>query len=377
MTSSHPACPACGARVAAGSDRCELCGSRLDAGEASAILDARLEDAGPVDIRTTLDSHDPVTADEQAPPPVDTDDVALPHCSSCGCRNPAGARFCGGCGAVLSDHTSEAPVATGAPAPNRAAGAAALPVTERKTEAATRPGAARQNVWLVIASAVLLVAAMFVITEVSGDRSARGNRAASDPAIMPQADPIAEDLVADVEEIKAEISSLAGPDRLAKRRELVDVYSRAGRLDLAGPVQEEIAAELNTEAEWIRAGNAYYDWMESETGSPRTYFARKAIAAYQRALGINPDNHDVRTDMAIAYLYDPENTMQAILNTNMVLEEDSNHVQANFNRGIMLLQIGRFEQAKAQLRKVMRLVGDPQAAVYQRAEAALSRLGEE
>jgi tetratricopeptide (TPR) repeat protein len=235
----------------------------------------------------------------------------------------------------------------------------------------------RRGALVVVASVILLVAALYVITEVSQEQTSGQSRAAADPALVPRTDPVPEEIAGDVDAIVAELPALSGPELQAKRRQLVDLYSKAGRLDLAGPVQEEIASDLDTEAEWIRAGNAYYDWMEMQTGTPRTYFARKAISAYQRALEINPGNHDVRTDMAIAYLYDPENTMQAILNTNMVLGEDSTHVQANFNRGIMLLQIGRFEQAKDQFRKVLELVGDPQSAVYQRAEAALRRLGEE
>jgi cytochrome c-type biogenesis protein CcmH/NrfG len=118
----------------------------------------------------------------------------------------------------------------------------------------------------------------------------------------------------------------------------------------------------------------YYDVMESREDASRGAYAKKAIAAYASALEINPDNLDIRTDMAIAYMYDPDNPMKAIQETNRVLEQDSLHVQANFNRGVMLANINRIDQAVAQFRKVQRIVGDDSSPIYQRAEQAIDRL---
>ena len=114
--------------------------------------------------------------------------------------------------------------------------------------------------------------------------------------------------------------------------------------------------------------------MQRAPDTQKTPWSQKAVAAYQAALDMNPDNLDVRTDMAIAYLYDPQNSMLAIQETNRVLESDSLHIQANFNRGIMLNQINRTDQAIEQFEKVKRIVGDPEDPVYQRAENAIVQL---
>jgi lipoprotein NlpI len=66
--------------------------------------------------------------------------------------------------------------------------------------------------------------------------------------------------------------------------------------------------------------------------------------------------------------------MMAIQETNRVLESDSLHIQANFNRGIMLSQINRLDQAIEQFETVKRIIGDPQDPVYQRAQDAIARL---
>lgn len=170
-----------------------------------------------------------------------------------------------------------------------------------------------------------------------------------------------------LEAIHQAADALEGADRVAKLREGVDLLLTVGRYDRAAQEQEAIAELTGSEDDWVQAGNHYYDWMEMTGGPDATMFAQKAIAAYQRVLEINPDNLDARADMAWAYMSDPENPMQGIQENTAVLEADSLHIRANFNRGRMLLQIGREAQALEQFRKLQRIVGDPSDRLYQSA----------
>ena len=63
--------------------------------------------------------------------------------------------------------------------------------------------------------------------------------------------------------------------------------------------------------------------------------------------------------------------MMAIQETNRVLEQDSLHIQANFNRGVMLANINRIDQAVDQFEKVKRIIGDESNPIYQRADQAI------
>lgn len=155
------------------------------------------------------------------------------------------------------------------------------------------------------------------------------------------------------------------------RRDLMDLYLAANRIDLAAGEAERIAEITNTENDWAIAGNLYYDVMEGREDASRSTYAKRAISAYDRALAINPDNLDIRTDMAIAYMYDPDNPMMAIQETNRVLEQDSLHIQANFNRGVMLANINRIDQAVDQFEKVKRIIADESNPIYQRADQAI------
>lgn len=80
----------------------------------------------------------------------------------------------------------------------------------------------------------------------------------------------------------------------------------------------------------LQVGNAYYA-LRDQTGSAA--FAQKGIDYYTRYLQAEPDDADVRTDMAVLYFYIGE-TDRAIQEASQVIEVDPAHPQANFNLGI-------------------------------------------
>ena len=108
-------------------------------------------------------------------------------------------------------------------------------------------------------------------------------------------------------------------------------------------------------------------------GEDRTTYAQLAAQCYERSVGLDGTDLDVRTDLATAYLNDGQNPMQAVETVKEVLAEDPDHVRANFNFGLMLAQINRADQAQEQFEKVIALT-EPGGPVRQRAEQELARL---
>ena len=225
---------------------------------------------------------------------------------------------------------------------------------------------------MLVGAGVLLVMALYLVTVVSKQRTGGGSPAVAAATVPSQ--PLDATLQAQVTPLEAEIEHLTGTAQIEKQQELVNLFILGRRYDRAAAVMEAIAEARGNIQDWIYAGNLYFDWMQQQVGQARVPFAKQAIAAYQQALDLDPANLDVRTDMAVAYLDDPDNPMEAIRQTNQVLELDSTHIQANFNRGVMLMRINRFEQALAQFEHVKTLVGDPDDEVYQRAEAVIERI---
>ena len=287
-------------------------------------------------------------------------------CAGCGAKLPPGADICDLCGWSVTDEPaalepelqsepdSESISVTGDGVESASTPSGdAVPVADRKQS----ENAAR-SAFLVAAAATLLVAGLYLITVVSRSANTSTTPATVQPVDTSPA-PLTGDAKGEEDALRARIDDTEGASRIELQRALIALYVRENRLDLAGEIQEDIATALESELEWVRTGNLYYDWMELQGGALRTAYARKAVGSYQRALEINPDNLDARTDMALAYFYDPQQPMEAIKNITMVLEADSTHIQANYNRGYLLFQIGRYDQSVAQFEKVMRLVGNP------------------
>lgn len=249
-----------------------------------------------------------------------------------------------------------------------------------------------RRVLFTVGAGVLLMMLLYGVTLMSESRSPGGESPPqTDVAAQPRADqgatpeaaesaapspePLSGDLAEEAEALEESIASASNAsERVDLQQKLVRLYVRADRQDLAGDVQEQIARTEETAMAWADAGNLYYDWMmQQQDRAGQTQYAKKAISAYQKSLEIDPSNLDVRTDMAVAYLYDPENPMQAIQQTKKVLEQDPDHIQANFNRGIMLLRINRVEEAIKQFERVKSLASTD-SPIYQRTENVLERI---
>lgn len=348
-------CESCGARLEDGVDRCGLCGTDISFEEGS-VPPALENDSNPD--ANALAVGEAQHAESGAA-------ASSVFCNSCGWKNPQGANFCAKCGAPLQQLEGATEKRVKTVSPSRA------PV-EKSEKPTDSQGAVGKQIIIIVASALLVVIALYMVTTMS--KEANPNSETTLPLNPGEEEPLASQFVPRETELMDKLEGLEGDSLVAVRRELVDLYFAAGRFDLAAAETERIATLVPTENEWAVAGNLYYDWMERKDPSLRAPWAQKAVAAYKKVLELNPLNLDVRTDMAIAYMYDPQNSMMAIQETNAVLEQDPNHMQANFNRGIMLMQIDRIDQAAEQFEKVMELIGDPNDEVYKRAKDLADRL---
>ncbi|HEY5565009.1 MAG TPA: zinc-ribbon domain-containing protein [Rhodothermia bacterium] len=356
-------CDTCGAAVS--SDRCDLCGTPL----------AEVQTEEKVAMKPALESA-AVEVNHQPARQVAAVSAKMPDkqvCPTCGAANRGDARFCDQCGEKLEGLAPVKIEAQREPGPPR-------PKVTRKPTEAREP---QPRIGLYVTAAIAAVIALYLLSVFTGGPSA------TTPAVQPSA-PAAASSGADIDAYLPEDAGLAnslsdtkaaiaGETDLTRKQalleELVQSYAGAGRLDLAGRQQEALAAELNTSEAWATAGNMHFDWMEGQSGPERVKAAQRAARAYEKALEFDGSNLDVRTDLGVAYLNDPSSPMLAIQNTNQVLEADSNHVQANFNKGVMLAQIGRTDEAIRLFRKVMQLSA-PGEPAHERAKQVLSQLGQ-
>ncbi|MDX1419798.1 MAG: hypothetical protein R3181_07525 [Rubricoccaceae bacterium] len=144
------------------------------------------------------------------------------------------------------------------------------------------------------------------------------------------------------------------PDSLDEQVARLEDEGTAQSLDRAGGVLYRAAAVLPPE-DPQRAG-----------------LAQRAVDLYERSLALD-DDVDVRVNLAVAALLDPRNPMRAVQELQAVLTTNPDHVEANFNMGLMRMQIGRLDAATESFERVLALT-PPDDPVHQRATEALAAL---
>lgn len=379
MSKMNKTCLECGARLAVEAEQCDLCGSPVESAMVAAAQAERTAEPPTPSSDEEAADHPPA-----APPPPDR--LAVPrgvYCNQCGWQNPVDARYCSRCGTPLQE-VSRIPIApVPAVVPAKASVEAphvpvetledASAAAARDAQAKVEHRAVSRQVGIIVGAAVLLVVALFLVTAVSKTRpvapsaqAAQTTPSGVEPGALP---PLDAQVAGQVEALEAEIAPLSGEARIAKQRALIDLLLDAGRLDRAAFEQQKIAQATETTDDWKRAGDLFYDWMDPLEGAEKVQVAGQVIDAYQRVLTADPDNIDVRTDMATAYL-SSNNPMQGVAEIKRVLAIDPDHLHARFNYGIMLAMIGRSELAIEQFEHVKGLV-DETSSYSQQADDAI------
>ena len=168
-----------------------------------------------------------------------------------------------------------------------------------------------------------------------------------------------------------------GPGRSATRQATIPVEfkellsaSQRQALDYLTTLQ----TNTNDEDALRGMGDFYYD-LRDQTNNVR--YALQAVGYYQRYLKLQPEDPNVRTDLAVEYFYTGQ-TDKAIKETAEVIAQNPRHLQANYWLGVFYWQAERRDYAAAatQMQRVIELTKDDpnQHALYQQAALALAQI---
>lgn len=404
-------CPECGARLSEDAGRCDLCGAAVPGpGEPEESEDAGVSDTVQED---SVPSGIPEPSSEQASPEAGV------FCNECGWKNPPNARYCSRCGAKLQaleksgdrdnappasasgDRTGAPPPPPNAPAGGRAGGtregepagpaSSSFERKEARPAAAATPsssgasnGSVTWHVAVLVGLAVLVVVALYMITVVSKQRVApSADEAVAAPAEARaalaiesfEAIPISDEYRGQVDSLQQVIADAGGQEAVEARGALVDFLIGIGRIDRAAIEQQRLARLADDPAHWKTAGNLLFDWMERVQAERKTEVALLTIDAYKQVLKHDPSDLDARADLGWAYQHDPQNPMEAIRQTNLVLEEDPEHLEANYNKAVFLMRINRLDQAREQFRRVKDIAGS-ESPYFRQAEMWIETIDE-
>ncbi|MEX0684725.1 MAG: tetratricopeptide repeat protein [Balneolales bacterium] len=137
--------------------------------------------------------------------------------------------------------------------------------------------------------------------------------------------------------------------------ELISIYFNNGRTDQAAEVSGRMAAITKEIQDWKNAGDWFHQWMLTQDDAAKIhFFSKKSIEMYEEAIKVDPAQENIRTDMAVEYMRigKPE---VAIQHLEEVLDKNPDFLNANYNLGLILYQMGKKDKSISYLNRSSKL----------------------
>lgn len=126
---------------------------------------------------------------------------------------------------------------------------------------------------------------------------------------------------------------------------LMAVFMEINKYDSAAYYAKLYAEELDQISLWQKAGDAYFEAFTFALDKPKIDFlGGKAREIYQKILEEQPDNYDVKHNLAMTYV-SSSNPMQGIMMLREILEEDPDNQRTLMSMGRMSIQTNQFDNA--------------------------------
>lgn len=126
---------------------------------------------------------------------------------------------------------------------------------------------------------------------------------------------------------------------------LMAVFMEINKYDSAAHYAALYAEELNQIPLWQKAGDAYYEAFTFALDKSKIDFlGAKTRESYQKVLEQQPDNYDVKHNVAMTYVVS-SSPMRGIMMLREILEQDPDNQRTLMSMGRMSIQTNQFDNA--------------------------------
>jgi tetratricopeptide (TPR) repeat protein len=136
---------------------------------------------------------------------------------------------------------------------------------------------------------------------------------------------------------------------------IAELFMEGNVTDSAGYYYEMVATKQPNEANWLRAGDVYFQAYNLALKTKNVEnFAKKTQDAYKKVLEKSPNNLYAMTNLGMTYVTSGS-PMQAIGMLRQVLEINPNYEPALVNMGVLSLQSNQYDKAANRFRQVIKV----------------------
>jgi len=174
-----------------------------------------------------------------------------------------------------------------------------------------------------------------------------------------------------VKQADEKIAAASGTDKVALLQEQKEFFIKNGVPLAAAENLVQVAATENTDENWTRAGNIYMaiNMGEQNDEALAKFAVTKAAECYQKASDLNPEDLDLKINLASAHMEGGEQVMQGVQILLAIIEKHPDHIPANLILGRYGIVSGQYDKAVARLEKVVKLDPKNSEAFFYLAEA--------
>ncbi len=203
---------------------------------------------------------------------------------------------------------------------------------------------------IIVVLGILLVVGMYSLPKIVVDNDSAEEQAFIDESnpggVVDHSSAIPEDVLPKVEFWK---KKLIMGDQIQQNLEALDslmrVFIQINKYDSAAFYAERYAQTFNTVSHWQKAGDAYFEAYTFALDQAKiTMLGEKARSAYDRVLAKEPNNYDIKHNVAMTYV-SSTSPMQGIMMLREIIDSDPSNEKALVSMGRMSIQTGQFENA--------------------------------
>lgn len=152
--------------------------------------------------------------------------------------------------------------------------------------------------------------------------------------------------------------------------EQAKLWQEHKQLPAAGFMRARAAHLAHSEKKLNFAGQFFLDLLHNgPSPSVQMWEAQQAIACFDAALAINPDNDTTKLALASGYIDGTGEVMKGVSVLRELTAKKPDHIPANLMLGRMSIQSGQFDKAIGRFETVLRQEPENREALYFLAEA--------
>lgn len=149
-------------------------------------------------------------------------------------------------------------------------------------------------------------------------------------------------------------------------KELSRNWMQFGTASLAGYHAERVAEIEMTAEAWSIAGSTYsICYQRSDSDREATLCGNRAVASFENAVSLDPNNLDYRLNLAVTLADFPpsSNPMLGITQLMELNRQNPDYIPALYNLGRLAIQTGQYQRAVERLERAYELDSDNQRVI--------------